>query len=296
MKSDSNGRRGKWFAMLLLVFACSVDAQMHPARGIVIAVAPREKSVTISCEAIPGYMEAMEMRFKVSDASVLAAFKPGTAVSFTMVEHQGSNRQEMYAENLQVRTGANLESEPLQAGQLTALHKALSPLNELTVGEPVPDFVLTDQAGQRIRLSQFQGKTVALTFGYSRCPNPSYCFRLSNNLARVEKRFHDRAGHDFVLLTIAIDPEYDQGATLAKYAQTWGADPASWHFLTGPLPEIRTVAGMFGMNFWSEEGLVTHSLRTAIIDRNGQLAANLEGNAFTAEQLGDLFEKVMDQR
>jgi protein SCO1/2 len=296
MKSDSNRPRGKWFAILVLVFAGGVNAQTHPARGIVIAVAPKEESVTISCEAIPGYMDAMEMRFKVSDASVLAGFKPGTAVSFMMVEHQGPKGEEMYAENLQVRTGANLESEPLQAGQLTALHKALSPANELAVGDPVPDFVLTDQTGQRIRLSQFQGMAVALTFGYSRCPNPSYCFRLSNNLARVEKRFHNRAGHDFVLLTIAIDPEHDQGATLAKYAETWRADPASWHFLTGPLPEIRNVAGMFGMNFWGEEGLVTHSLRTAIIDRKGQLAANLEGNAFTAEQLGDLLEKVMDRR
>jgi len=48
------------------------------------------------------------------------------------------------------------------------------------------------------------------------------------------------------------------------------------------------------MNFWREEGLLTHSLHTVIIDRKGRLAANLEGNQFTAQQLGDLVQTVMN--
>jgi len=288
-------KRVMWLAIFVLALAPSSRAQEHPATGVVLSTDATHRSVTISCAAIPGYMAAMEMPFTVQDAKSLAALKPGTAVSFTVVQ-RGT---QFYAENIQVKSAANLESEPLQAGQLTALHNALNPAaakNVLAIGQHVPDFQLTDQAAQPIRLSQFQGKTVALTFGYSRCPNPNYCFRLSNNLARVEKRFQDRAGRDFVLLTIAIDPEHDQGAALARFADTWKANPAVWHFLTGPLPEIHRVSGMFGMNFWSDDGLVTHSLHTVIIDRNGQLAVNLEGNAFTAEQFGDLLQTVMDRR
>ena len=262
---------------------------------MVLSTDTAHNSLTISCEAIPGYMGAMEMAFTVRDAKSLAVLKPGTRVSFTIAQRG----KELYAENIQPISAANLESEPLQAGQLTALHNALhttDPVPVLAVGQHVPDFQLTDQAAQPVRLSQFQGKAVLLTFGYSRCPNPNYCFRLSNNLARVEKRFQSQAGRDFVLLTLAIDPEYDQGAALTRYADTWSANPQSWHFLTGPLPEIQRVAGMFDMNFWSEEGLVTHSLRTVIIDRDGKLAVNLQGNAFTAQQLGDLLQTVMDKR
>jgi protein SCO1 len=69
-----------------------------------------------------------------------------------------------------------------------------------------------------------------------------------------------------------------------------------WHFLTGPLSEIHRVSGMFGMNFWSADGLITHSLHTVIIDREGRLAVNLNGNAFTAEQFGDLLQSVMDRK
>ena len=47
------------------------------------------------------------------------------------------------------------------------------------------------------------------------------------------------------------------------------------------------------MNFWRGEGLLTHSLHTVVIDRSGRLAANLEGNQFTVQQLGDMVERVM---
>jgi protein SCO1 len=288
-------RRVMWLPVFLLAVAISLSAQGHAASGIVLSTDAAHRSLTISCAAIPGYMDAMEMPFTVQDAKSLVGLKPGTVVNFTIVERE----KKLYAETIQVRSDANLESEPLQAGRLTALHNAVDPAaaaNVLAIGQQVPDFQLTDQAAQPIRLSQFRGKAVALTFGYSRCPNPNYCLRLSNNLARVEKRFQSRAGQDFVLLTIAIDPEHDQGAALTKYADTWNANPAVWHFLTGPLSEIHRVAGMFGVNFWNDEGLVTHSLHTVIIDREGQLAVNLNGNAFTAQQLGDLLQSVMDRK
>ena len=36
-----------------------------------------------------------------------------------------------------------------------------------------------------------------------------------------------------------------------------------------------------------------HSLHTAIIDRQGRIVANIEGNQFTADQLGDLVQTVL---
>jgi len=269
-------------------------AGTHAARGVVLEVDPPHRSLLVSCEAIPGYMGPMEMPFAVHDPRVLMSLKPGATVRFAIVERG----KKLYAENIQPGTAANFESEPMEAGGLTMLHAALNPASAartLAVGQRVPDFALTDQAQRNIHLSQFQGKVVALTFGYSRCPNPNYCFRLSNNLSQLEKRFHGRAGSDLALLTIVIDPDNDRGAALTAYANTWKADPAVWHFLTGPLPQIKRVAEMFDMNFWREEGLLTHSLHTIVIDRNGQLAANIEGNQFSAQQLGDLVETVMNR-
>jgi protein SCO1/2 len=269
-------------------------AEEHPARGIVVQAAAPHHSLVVSCDAIPGYMDAMEMSLSVRDSKALVPLKPGMAVSFTIVARGNA----LYAENIQPATTANFESEPMEAGTLAALNSVLDPSADkrvVSVGEQVPDFELTDQARQQIRLSQFRGKVVALTFGYSRCPNPNYCYRLSNNLAQVARRLHDRAGRDLVLLTIAIDPEHDQGAALTAYANTWKADPEIWHFLTGSVAQVKQVAGTFGMNFWSSEGLLTHTLHTIIIDREGRLAVNLSGNEFTSKQLGDVVEALINR-
>jgi len=80
---------------------------------------------------------------------------------------------------------------------------------------------------------------------------------------------------------------------LAKYAGIWKADANSWRFLTGKLPEVKRVCRQFGLNFWPDEATLTHSLHTVVVDRRGRLAANFEGNQFTAEQLGDFLEMEM---
>ncbi len=42
------------------------------------------------------------------------------------------------------------------------------------------------------------------------------------------------------------------------------------------------------MVYWPEEGAITHTSSTAIIDRAGKLAALVEGTSFSSQQLIDL--------
>jgi protein SCO1 len=288
-----NARRALVAAAILIPAAMHVwAAEEHTVQGILLKVDRAKGSITVSCDAIPGYMDAMVMPFAVRGSEVPKSLVPGTTVRFKMVERE----HEDYAEHLEAIKVANYESEPTEAARLTFLHRTLDPAAVSTmvaVGRLVPDFTLTDQAQHATHLAQFRGKVVALTFAYSRCPNPNYCFRLSNNLSQVGRRLHDSAGRDLILLTIVIDPDDDQGKALERYADTWKADPATWHFLTGKLTDVRAVAELFGMNFWNDEGFLTHSFHTVVIDREGRLAANLEGNQFSAEQLGDLVETVL---
>ena len=54
------------------------------------------------------------------------------------------------------------------------------------------------------------------------------------------------------------------------------------------MADVRRVCAMFGVDSFPDEGLMNHSLHTAVIDRKGNLVANIEGNQYTPEQLGDL--------
>ena len=293
-------RRGIQHVTLLMVVGFLTAArgwavEKHDISGLVLSVDAAHRSMTVSCASVPGYMDAMTMPFDVRDAKMLDRVKPGENIDFTIVVDGDSS----YAQNIRLHPYENLEQEPLEARRLSIVSKLANPAladKSLKMQQAVPDFTLTDQAKNKIEFSQFKGKVVAISFAYVRCPNPAYCFRLTNHLADLQKRFAGILGKDLVLLTVIIDPEHDQNDAIQQYAGMWHASPQTWHFLTGPLPEVQRVSRMFGMEFWSDEGFLTHSFHTVVIDRQGKLFANLEGNQFTSQQLGDLVRTVVSRQ
>ena len=264
----------------------------HPASGLVLNVDQSKHLVTVSCQEIPGYMDAMVMTFQTRGSERIEGLAAGVTIDFTI----STDKNASFADDIHVHPFQSLELDPTQARRLKLMENLMAPSGDsqvIAAGQPVPDFSLTDQTQNSIALSQLSGKVVALTFIYTRCPLPDYCFRLSNNFGQLQKRFRTRMGSDLVLLSIVIDPAHDQPAALSDYARTWKADSHAWHFLTGPLPKIAKLASGFDMNFYPDEALFVHSFHTVVIDRQGKLVANLEGNSFSAKQLGDLVETVM---
>lgn len=288
-----NMTRRALVAITLALAVCqSWAAERHRVTGLVLKVDRAHGVLVVSCDRIPGYMEHMVMSFSVREPEHLHNVEPSTMVEFVL----NVDGNAKYAENLRVINFDSAEQEPQEAQRLQLLQSIADPVAHvapIAIGEPVPDFEFSDQNQQKVTLSQFRGEVVVVTFIYTSCPNPNYCFRLNSNLARLQKRFPQSLGHDLVLLSIVVDPEHDQGAKLTNYANIWRANRDGWHFLTGSLPEIQKVTRMFGMDFWNGEGVVTHSFHTLVIDRRGKLAANIEGNQFSAQQLGDLVESML---
>jgi protein SCO1/2 len=259
---------------------------------MVIAVDTAHRTFIVSHDAIDGFMPAMAMPFEVTDATELAPVVPGALVTFTLTIDDRAG----YASHIRVRRYETVQQDPLAARRLALLNQAVGRKRHvLAVGESVPDFTLVDQASQPIRLSALAGRVVVLNFIYTRCAIPQFCPRMTNDFSVLQRRFQGRLGTDLVLLSVTFDPVRDQPDVLARYAAQWRADGRSWHFLTGRPDDVRRVCDLFGVDAFFDEGLMTHSLRTAVIDRGGRVAASIEGNAFTPEQLGDLVEHVLSE-
>jgi len=271
-------------------------AEEYPVTGMIISVNSAAKTFTASIQAIPNYMQAMTMPFEVKQAAELQGLSPGVVVSFTLVV----DRTTAHAERIQVVHYQNTEQDPFSASRLKLLSDLASakaqPATALAIGQTVPDFTLIDQKHRSVSLSQFKGKVVVANFVYTTCALPNFCLRLSNNLSVLQKRFAKSLGRDLVLLTISFDPIHDTPDVLAKYADQWDANPDTWRFLTGPPNDVDRACRLFGVHAFSNEGLLDHSLHTVIIDRKGALVANIEGNQFTATQLGDVTAGILSQR
>lgn len=236
--------------------------------------------LVISHDAIPGFMDAMVMPFALGKDVAMPRLQPGDQVEFRLRVRKGQT----YVDRVRVVSAA-----PADGGLLAS--PAVSTLTP--VGAPVPDFELTDHTGATVRRSSLAGRVVAVNFIYTRCPLPDYCPRMMAYFRAVRDQFADRMGKDLTLLTITFDPQYDTSARLAEFAGMNRAGGPGWHLLTGSREAIERVAAAFGIEYWPEEGLFTHTLQTAVIDRQGRLAATVEGKDYTAKQLGDLIEMVL---
>ena len=271
--------------------ALHAQDKRYSVRGMVLRVDPSTRTFTVSHEAIDGLMSAMIMPFEVRDARELTPLAPGALVDFTLIVGARAG----YAADIRVRKYQTAEQDPLTARRLALLKKAAGrAVPALANGQAVPDFTLIDQSGQPVRFSTLtQGKVVALNFVYTRCALPQFCLRASNVFSVMQRRFTRQYGRDLVLLTVTFDPERDTPDVLATYAARFNADPKMWRFLTGATADVRRVCALFGVESYLDEGLVNHSLHTAVIDRQGRLVSNIEGNQFTPEQLGDLILDVL---
>ena len=260
------------------------QTQQYTVTGMVLRVDPARRSFLVSHDAVPGLMAAMTMSFDVREAKELNGIEPGAAVSFTLVVGQ----QPLRAERVRIVPYRSVEQDPLTARRLALLRSLSSAPKPLPLGQTVPDFTLTDQTRRQVRLSQFRGKVVALNFIYTSCALPQFCYRIANHFGVVQRRFQRETGREVVFLTITFDPVRDTPEKLAEYASQWNANPDVWHFLTGDAKAVQRVCNIFGVDFFPDEGLMNHSIRTAVIDRHGTLVANIEGNQYSAAQLGDL--------
>jgi protein SCO1/2 len=292
-------RRYFWPLLVMFIFLFAVTASItsiwmsgakirtYPARGVVREIDLVQKTVTIQHDAVPGFMPAMTMPFVVTDTGELKTIAVGDTVSFRITV----TAKDGWIDHLQ-----KLAAAPVTVTNIptTGLFRQIRDVDELDVGDPLPDYTFTNQFGEPVRLSSFHGQALAITFIFTRCPYPTYCPRMS-------QLFHDTLGllannlaapTNYHFLTVSFDPDYDTPAQLKAYAEFHQYDPQRWSFLTGQLINITALADCFGMKFWHEGGGLSHNLRTAVVDANGHVQKVLIGNNWTADELAGEITKA----
>lgn len=93
----------------------------------------------------------------------------------------------------------------------------------------VPAFSFSNQEGQKVTDKDLAGKVYVAEYFFTTCRG--ICPKLNSNVKDLAK---DLAGEgDFRILSYTVDPETDSVGRMKKYADSLGADPQKWFFLTG---------------------------------------------------------------
>ena len=166
-----------------------------------------------------------------------------------------------------------------------------------TIKTPAALFELTNQRGETVSLSQFHGKTVALTFLYTNCPDtcPLYIGKLYQATEQTQS-IQDKVE----VVVITVDPERDTVETLKTYTGRW---PSNWQYLTGDMQKLKSVWDRYGIfvqkqevKTSSHEGhvsyAVNHTAKVMLIDASGNRVTELKGN-WEATELAQKLDAVV---
>jgi len=165
---------------------------------------------------------------------------------------------------------------PRLALLLLVLVGALVPFPRPAAGQApavAPDFTLTNQDGATIRLRQFRGRYVLLSFIYTHCPD--ICPLTVAKLVRVQQELQQRRwfGTKAVLLTMTFDPQRDTPAVLKAYAAKFKVDHSGWHFLSGRPAVVTKVVASYRIPVRpsSRPGRIDHGAPILVIDPQGRV-------------------------
>lgn len=280
--------RTSFVAILLLalggVLGCSTG-RSYEVLGRIVGFGDDDRTVLIEHEDVPGLMPAMTMSFKTAEAGALDAFSIQDAVRFTL----HVTRDSSWITDLIALPDSAVAMHP--AGSPDPAYQGRTPL--LAAGDPVPNATLVDQNSKAVRLSDFEGRALVLTFIYTRCPLPEYCPLLSRQFQRLQPRLRERFGDRAHLLSISFDPAYDTPAVLAEYATRYTDDTTTWTFATGEPDTIADLAQAFGVVYEADGAELTHNLATTLIGPGGEVRRIWRGNDWSPDAIFEAVEETL---
>lgn len=263
-----------------------VSAQKrYPFTGRIVSVDSQTQSAIIDGDAIPGFMDAMAMPYKIKPAATLNHLIPGDSVSAEVVVVSSGAKNDdaapdYWLENVKVIA----HIDPSHAPGASSLHMPAP-------GEEVPDFSFTNQSGKLISLKQYRGRVLFVTFIYTRCPFPDFCPRLSGNFAEIYKQAATNAAlTNAHLLSISFDPEHDRPKVLRDYGFSVAHTHESalfnrWEFAAPRLANLPRLADFFALTIQPEGGTITHNLSTVVIGPDGKIVKWYHGGDWQPSDL-----------
>lgn len=252
----------------------------YKLRGKVVSTNSATGEVTLDHEAIPGFMAAMTMPYKLKDANILSELHPGDIITADLLVSQNADA-DILLDHIVVVGQAKPDYKPAVSYHVPA------------PGDAVPDFKLRNQDGRIIHLQQFKGRELLVTFIYTRCPLPNFCPRVTHNFADINRQLaSNRALYDKThLLCVSFDPDNDTPERLRAYGASYiGSDAkdafSHWDFAVPDKPTVAKMAQYFDVGLTqAADNTITHTLSTTLIGADGKVVRFYPGNEWTPDQV-----------
>lgn len=151
--------------------------------------------------------------------------------------------------------------------------------SQAAIGRTLDDYLLTDQNGRSIRLSDFKGKPLVLSLLYTSCYH--ICPMTTRHLSKVVEKAREALGHDsFSVAVLGFDAQNDTPQAMISYAKKQGIANAEWFLLSADSDTVNALSKQLGFLFFTSPNGFDHIVQASVIDADGIVYTQVYGEVF----------------
>lgn len=158
--------------------------------------------------------------------------------------------------------------------------------SQAAIGRDVGQHVLQDTQGRPVRLSDYRGKPLLVSFIYTGCFQ--VCPTTTKSLAEAVDQLGQVFGADkFNVVSIGFNQPFDSPTAMRAFAAQMRIDAANWKFLSPPPPSVDALTRDFGFRYVATPAGFDHMLTVSVLDRQGRISTQIYGERLSRDQLGE---------
>jgi protein SCO1/2 len=163
---------------------------------------------------------------------------------------------------------------------------------EGAIGRAVPDRVLLDRRGRPVRLSDYRGKPLLVSFIYTGCFQvcPAQTRSLFDAVQGLDRLLGE---HQFNVVSIGFNQPFDDPAAMRAFARQHRIEHRNWEFLSPPRDGVEALTRAFGFSFVATPAGFDHVLGVTVVDASGRIHAQVYGDRLRADQLGEPLRELL---
>ncbi len=147
------------------------------------------------------------------------------------------------------------------------------------LGRTVGNYEFRDSAGNLVRMSDFLGKPVVVSFIYTSCAES--CPVITETLAEAADVARDALGDDsFSVISIGFDSASDSPDRMRYFAKQHGINLDGWKFLSGDLSSVLALSNDLGFIFYRSAKGFDHLSQVSVIAADGTVYRQIYGQNF----------------
>lgn len=277
------------------VASTNASERTFQTRGEIREIPAARTTLVIKHEEIPGYMPKMTMELTLANTNEAAGLQVGDVIEFRLVaraEDHFIDQLKRVGQRPAAGATSPADAAVIAAGNSSAPREEGEPPAppELKVGDPMPDVELASERGRPLRFADLRGQAVAFTFFFTRCPLPDFCPLMNRNFERARTQLKETPGSptNWMFLSISFDAEFDKPQVLVSHAAIYRDDDADrWLFAAAAEPALRKLARPLDLKVIREGGSFSHNLRTVVLDTEGRVFRQFDGNQWKATELAE---------